>query len=288
MQLSSINNPFAAPVYHRETVSSTMDEARLLAARGEVHGTVVAADFQEAGRGRTTGRAWQADRGRNLFFTILLRYGGFAAIPKAITLKTGLALSLAIEDFAPALTGTVLVKWPNDVMIGAPSPVAGTAQAAGKAAGILTEGDGTVVYIGIGVNVGQTEFPEALRGKATSIALALGKRSGEDDGQDRFRLLEKILARLHRELAGPPDTAALGITGRDAIVLNAAGDWRSRLEARLFRRDCPVRFLAGGVDAGTPVAGILRGIGPEGELLILPDGEDTARSFVTGELEVYR
>lgn len=275
-------------MHYRETVSSTMDEARLLAAQGEVHGTVVAADFQEAGRGRTTGRAWQADRGRNLFFTILLRYGGFAAIPKAITLKTGLALSLAIEDFAPALTGTVLVKWPNDVMIGAPSPVAGTAQAAGKAAGILTEGDGTVVYIGIGVNVGQTEFPEALRGKATSIALALGERSGEDDGQDRFRLLEKILVRLHRELAEPPDAAALGITGRDAIVSNAAGDWRSRLEARLFRRGCPVRFLAGGVDGGTPVTGILRGIGPEGELLILPDGEDTARSFVTGELEVYR
>ena len=278
MQLSSINNPFAAPVYHRETVSSTMDEARLLAARGEPNGTVVAADFQEAGRGRTPGRPWQADRGSSLFFTILLRYGGFAAIPKAITLKTGLALSLAIEDFAPALTGAVLVKWPNDVMIGVTPPVAGTARAAGKVAGILTEGDGTVVYIGIGVNLGQREFPEALRGKATSSALALGERSGEDP--DRFRLLENILARLHRELAGPPDAA--GITGRDAA------DWRSRLEARLFKRDCQVRFLAGGTDMGTPVTGILRGIGPDGELLIVPDGEDTARSFVTGELDVYR
>jgi pimeloyl-ACP methyl ester carboxylesterase len=89
--------------------------------------------------------------------------------------------------------------------------------------------------------------------------------------------LEKILARLHRELAGPPDAA-----GRDAA------DWRSRLEARLFRRECPVRFLAGGTDVGTPVTGILRGIGAEGELLIVPDGEDTARSFVTGELDVYR
>ncbi|MDR3146361.1 MAG: biotin--[acetyl-CoA-carboxylase] ligase, partial [Treponema sp.] len=66
MKTLAIANPFGAPVYHRERVSSTMDEARILAAAGEAGGTVIAADFQEAGRGRTRGRTWTADPGKNL------------------------------------------------------------------------------------------------------------------------------------------------------------------------------------------------------------------------------
>ena len=50
MQQLAINNPFNAPVYHEETVSSTMDISRKLAVDGEPHGTVIAADFQEAGK----------------------------------------------------------------------------------------------------------------------------------------------------------------------------------------------------------------------------------------------
>ena len=72
MRLLDIKNPFGAPVYHEETVSSTFDAARILAGKSEAHGTVIAADFQEAGRGRQN-RSWAADRGKNLMFTILLR-----------------------------------------------------------------------------------------------------------------------------------------------------------------------------------------------------------------------
>jgi BirA family biotin operon repressor/biotin-[acetyl-CoA-carboxylase] ligase len=253
-----VENPFNAPVFHRETVSSTMDEARTLAARDAVHGTVVFADYQEAGRGRTAGRSWQADRGRNLFCTILLRYPDFVSIPRALTLRAGLAVSLAVEDFAPALTGSVLVKWPNDVMIG------GKKASCRKAAGILTESDGKTVYIGIGVNVGQSEFPESLRSRATSIALALhdGAFSADApcDADAPLLLLEKILARLYRELD--------------------ADDWRSRLEARLYRKGEQVCFIEGAADSGKEVTGRLTGIGDSGELLI--DG----RAFVNGELRM--
>lgn len=279
MERIPVPNPFGAPVYHLETTSSTMDESRNLAARGEGHGTVVVADFQEAGRGRTPGRLWTADRGRNLFFTILLRYPGFASIPPALTLRTGLALALGVEDFAPPLAGRVMVKWPNDLMI--PSP--GRGKKARKAAGILTEGDGETVHIGIGVNLAQTVFPPDYRDKATSIALALGEGGSaaftfppDWPPGAPFRLLEKILSRLYREIV-PPE----GPAGPEA-----PGNWRERLTERLYMRGRRVRFIAGGAGSGQAVEGSLEGIGPGGELLILPrDGE--FRSFVTGELDVY-
>jgi BirA family biotin operon repressor/biotin-[acetyl-CoA-carboxylase] ligase len=262
-----ITNPFGAPVFHEESVSSTMDGARLLAEQGQVHGTVITADFQEAGRGRTPGRSWKSARAQNLMFTILLRYADFSAVPKALTLRAGLAVSRAVEDFAPALADAVRIKWPNDVMIHG-----------GKAAGILTESDGKLVFIGAGINVLQTEFPEACRAKAVSIAGALQKAAFEKPvpapalaGEDRFRLLEKILARLWEEIGSGSQ--------------NHAESWRRRLEERLYLKGKKVRFTAGGADSGKTVEGLLYGIGPEGELIL--DIEGKPLPFVSGELDVY-
>ncbi|MDR2095150.1 MAG: biotin--[acetyl-CoA-carboxylase] ligase [Treponema sp.] len=258
MKEKSIINPFGAPVYYQEAVSSTMEESRLLAARGEAHGTVIVADFQEQGRGRA-GRPWLAARGQNLFFTILLRFACFKAIPRAITLRTGLAVSLAIEDFAPPLRGQVKVKWPNDIMLFSK-----------KTAGILTESDSSLVYIGIGINVFQREFPAQLKAKATSILIET-ERAGQSGNTDRERgrdiLLGHILARLYTELTA--DRA----------------DWRSRLEERLFKKDERVRFTPGLADSPLKVEGALRGIDPDGGLIIETEGDK--RLFTTGELDVY-
>ena len=256
MQRLSVSNPFNAPVYHEDTVDSTMEVSRGLARNGEPHGTVIAADFQSAGRGRLRERAWHTEKGVNLAFTILLRFAGIENIPPALSLRTGLAVSLAIEDFAPALAGSVLIKWPNDVLIGK--------AAAQKTAGILVEADGGNVHIGIGVNAGQKQFPDFLRGKATSISLAAGREIA--DGE-RYALLEKILIRLQAEIMG--------------------GDgWRERIEARLYQRGRPVCFAEGAADSGKTVTGILSGIGPGGELLLIPDGGGETRSFTTGELRL--
>ncbi|GHV77073.1 hypothetical protein AGMMS49942_18940 [Spirochaetia bacterium] len=262
MKKIPLDNPFAAPVFYRETTGSTMWDARTIAGQGGTHGSVVVADVQEAGRGRVANRPWKSEKGKNLLFTILLRYPGIAAIPPALTLRTGLALALAIEDFAPALQGRLQVKWPNDVMIPLPKP--GTF---GKTAGILTEGDGEKVYIGVGVNVGQTDFPADIRGKAGSIALTPGVSLLPDS---RFRLLEAFLQRLYAELEGPAQT----------------GDgWRERLEERLYMKGRKVRFIAGAAYSGRVVEGVLCGIGLGGELLI--QGQDGTEAFVTGELEAY-
>jgi BirA family biotin operon repressor/biotin-[acetyl-CoA-carboxylase] ligase len=243
-----------------------MDLSRRLADEGAPHGTVIPADFQNSGRGRGEGRPWNMDRGKNLPFTLLLRYSDFSAIPLALTLRTGLAVTAAIEEFAPPLQGKIRIKWPNDIMFVDPAGPKGR-----KIAGILAEGDGKRVLIGIGVNVAQTEFPEDLRDKAGSIALALENPMEGALAASRFTLLEGIISQLYRELEAPTPE-----------------DWRTRLDERLFMKDQPVCFIAGGIDSGLKVEGRLRGIGAAGELLIQVEGETSPRPFVTGELQVYR
>ena len=254
----SLNNPFSAPVFYLETTASVMLDLRALAEQGASHGTVVLADFQKAGRGRGADRPWKAEKGQNLLFALLLRYSGIVSIPLALTLRTALALLRAIEHTLPALKGALRVKWPNDVML----PVDGAYR---KTAGILAEGDGQRVYVGVGVNVHQRVFPEGIRDKAGSLALALGPAALPDN--ERFSLLEAFLGRLRADIEGP------------------AADWRERLEERLYRKDSRARFIAGPAGAGRAVEGRICGVGEGGELLLRT--ENGIEAFVTGELEVY-
>jgi len=264
MRQLALHNPFNAPVYHEDTVDSTMEVSRLLAGQNAPHGTVITADFQEAGRGRIKGRSWNMEKGSNLAFTLLLRFPGIENIPRALTLRAGLALSLAVEDFAPVLAGRVMIKWPNDILIAGTEP-------AKKLAGILAEADSGAVHIGMGINVAQQQFPDFLRDKATSISLAMGAAMGaaankEIANEERFTLLEKILVCLHREV----ETTAAG--------------WKSRIESRLYKKGEQVSFAEGAADSGNIVNGVLTGIDSGGELLITPSGGGEPRSFTAGEL----
>ncbi|MDR2964557.1 MAG: biotin--[acetyl-CoA-carboxylase] ligase [Treponema sp.] len=248
----NITSPFNAPVYYKEIVTSTMDISRELAAAGKPHGTVIVSDFQQAGRGRN-GRVWQMDSGENLSFTILLRYSQIENIPKVLTLRAGLAVSFAIEYFAPSLKDKVQVKWPNDIIIYNK-----------KAAGILCEANDSIVHAGIGINIAQKKFPFELREKATSIVLALGT---DIDTQKRFVLLEKTLECLYRELEN-------------------CKDWKTRIENRLYKKDEQALFLEGAAGSGKEIKGIIAGISKDGELLIIPDGETKPQAFITGEIKL--
>jgi BirA family biotin operon repressor/biotin-[acetyl-CoA-carboxylase] ligase len=237
-----------------------MEVSRLLAKNNAPlgappHGTVITADFQEEGRGRIRGRKWEMEKGNALAFTVLLR---FADIPAALTLRTGLAAALAIEDFAPTLAGKTQIKWPNDILLLSDH---GNKQSALKAAGILAEAENGNVHIGIGVNVSQKQMPDFLRDKATSLSLASGE---EYNSGDRYILLEKILFRLRHDIE--------------------SADWRERIEARLYKKGGQICFAKGAADSGDVVTGILKGIGPEGELLISPSGETGTLGFTAGEI----
>lgn len=255
-------------MYYAETVSSTMDVSRELARQGSGGGTVIIAGFQEQGRGRQ-GRPWRMDRDRNLAFTIHLEYPALEAIPEALTLRTGLAVSRAIEAVLPPLAGRVLVKWPNDLLIAGPGGETrgGDRGKARKAAGILTEAEGGRVYIGIGINVAQEDFPPDLRDKAISLYGACGEPRLPPPQEARFLLVEQVLGTLREELGSP--------------------GWRERLLPRLYRLGEEVTFLDGPPGSDREVRGVLTDLGPGGELLIRPRGEEAPRAFVTGELRVY-
>lgn len=254
-----VSNPFGAPIYHEKTVTSTMDVSKTLASKGAAHGTVITADFQEAGRGRGLERKWEMERDKSLPFTILLRYKYIDDIPKAITLRVGLAVSLAVEWAALSLKDKVKLKWPNDIIINNK-----------KICGILCESDGGNVHAGIGINVKQKEFAPNLQNKATSIILEAENEDKEICAADNFCLflLEKILICLYAELETSQDN-----------------NWKRRIEQRLYKKDEQVIFKEGAADdSGKTIKGRLYGISDSGELLIIPNGESEAVSCVTGEL----
>lgn len=140
-------------VRHYETLGSTNDEARRLAAAGAAHGTVVHADEQTAGRGRLA-RRWFSPPG-NLYVSIILRVEHAAARGVELGFVAALAVADAVDALLPAHTRAAC-KWPNDVLV-----------RGGKIAGILLENDGDAVVLGIGVNV--LHAPEGVSYKVSTI-----------------------------------------------------------------------------------------------------------------------
>lgn len=126
--------------YRAETGSTNADLAARLAAVAFVgEGDWLVADRQTAGRGRQ-GRTWFDGSGNFMGSTWVRRMPGdpFAG---TLALAAGLAVHEAVSAYIPAPHRAVL-KWPNDVMIGS-----------AKLSGILLEGAGEGVIVGIGVNL---------------------------------------------------------------------------------------------------------------------------------------
>jgi BirA family biotin operon repressor/biotin-[acetyl-CoA-carboxylase] ligase len=130
-----------------------MDEARALALADAPHGTIVVAQVQHAGRGRS-GRQWLSPPG-NLYMTAILR----PELEMRRAPELGFVVALALADAVDALAGPgSTLKWPNDVLRGG-----------AKLAGILLERlDGGAVLAGIGVNVAHA--PTGMPYPVTSLA----------------------------------------------------------------------------------------------------------------------
>jgi BirA family biotin operon repressor/biotin-[acetyl-CoA-carboxylase] ligase len=146
------------------SLGSTNDKARELASGGAPEGSVVIALDQTNGRGRQD-RSWVSEPGKNLTFSVVLRPRIPAGFLGVVSLYAAAATAAAVSSLAGKPAGC---KWPNDVVIGGR-----------KVSGILCEstitGTGVgAVIAGIGVNVNQREFPPAISGVATSIALERG------------------------------------------------------------------------------------------------------------------
>lgn len=129
---------------------STNDEAAdLIAQRDPSEGTLVVTDHQTAGRGQR-GNVWQARPGQNLTFSLILKPTFLRATDQ---FWLNMAISLGIIDvLQPSISGTVCIKWPNDIYVNDQ-----------KMGGILIEntlhGYGIAWSVaGIGLNVNQADF----------------------------------------------------------------------------------------------------------------------------------
>ena len=177
------------PRVHHRLTDSTNERAKELADDGTLHGTLVTADEQRAGRGRQ-GRTWSAPAGSAVLMSVVLR---------DVSETLPLAAAVAVCEALPV---EARIKWPNDVWI-----------SERKVAGILVEArpqEGWAV-LGIGVNVATSEFPRELAETATSLVLA-GAAASVD------WTLAALLTTLDHWLPCPPEEVLAAWRPRDALL----------------------------------------------------------------------
>jgi BirA family biotin operon repressor/biotin-[acetyl-CoA-carboxylase] ligase len=253
----AISNPWpGASVYFTKRTTSTMEDARRLFRSGCADGTVVLTDYQTMGRGRRAGRRWNAEAGRNLLFTLVLRREsgseGLGAAPQRLPLLAGLAVALSVEHLYGL---SVQIKWPNDLLVEGK-------KLAGILCEALVEGTSLGLLVGIGLNCNQVSFPPELESKATSLARIL------DVQVDNPELLQELLRRLKASLEDE--------------------DWRAKVIDRLYGLRAHA-VLVSAVAVGEPARqgsqqrGTVLGLSPDGSLLFQPENGEPF-SVYGGEL----
>ena len=231
---------FGATLQYQAQTGSTNDDALAAARAGAPSGSVFLADHQTQGRGRR-GKSWVAAPGHHLLFSILVRPGGAAPPPSALTLAVGLGVRAAL---APSSLAPLGLKWPNDVL------------AEGrKLGGILCEGQFSgsslsAVVIGIGINVLAAPYPAEL---VPHVACLEDLASERARVPSREQLLVDLLAEVEARLDTCSRQGFAALLGEFAAHDALAGE---RVE----------------VSGGAALAGIARGVDTDGRLLVESDG----------------
>lgn len=243
--------PWKHSIQYFPTIDSTNTRAKLLAAQGAPHGTVLIAGHQSGGRGRM-GRSFHSPEGMGIYLSVILRPNCPATDLMHLTCAAGVAMCNAVEAAAGFRPG---IKWTNDLIWGKR-----------KLGGILTElslkSDGTADYavVGIGINCCQQpdDFPEDIRSIAASLSMVSGKPVTP----------AKLAAAMVAQLQKMADTLF-------------DGTWISRYEADCVTVGQEISIVRGDtVRHGTAV-----GVDTEGALLVrFPDGHEEA--VASGEVSI--
>ncbi|HEV7820839.1 MAG TPA: biotin--[acetyl-CoA-carboxylase] ligase [Burkholderiales bacterium] len=166
-----------------DRIESTNTALMHRAANGAASGSVIAAEWQTAGRGRR-GRQWHALPGAALTFSLLWRFEQGAGFLAGLSLAVGVALIRTLQQHGVHDAG---LKWPNDVL-----------WRGRKLAGILIEMHGDMLgpsaaVIGIGLNC---RMPAALLERIDQPAVDFATAAGA--APDRSCLLASLLIELDR------------------------------------------------------------------------------------------
>ncbi|MBK7791735.1 MAG: biotin--[acetyl-CoA-carboxylase] ligase [Betaproteobacteria bacterium] len=251
--------PVAAPLAIEivDQIESTSTELSRRSQRRDIHGMLLAAEWQTAGRGRR-GRSWTAVAGGSLTFSLGWRFEQGAGFLAGLSLAVGVAVVRALE--AEGFTGIAL-KWPNDLI-----------HRHHKLGGILIDLNGdalgpSTVVIGVGINV---RLPASVRDElAVPVTDLTSIAARKLLPVDRNRLL----ARLVDELA-----AVLHQYATEGFAPFAA-EWQHRhaYQGKMVKLLLP---------DGATVTGKVAGVDASGAL-VLADGPRRAR-FLSGEISLRR
>ncbi len=171
-----------------EKTDSTNSYLKSIPSHELTHGAVVLADHQVKGRGQYE-RTWEAEPFKNLTFTIAFR----PKISDRLNLLS-LAVAYSVTRVLDTNVGeSVRLKWPNDILIDSK-----------KVGGLLTEctfngSNPDRVLIGLGLNVGQTQFSNEVKNQATSLNAVTGKSIDREELLNNLLLaIENIYQRWHK------------------------------------------------------------------------------------------
>ncbi|MFF2482197.1 biotin--[acetyl-CoA-carboxylase] ligase [Paenibacillus sp. NPDC058071] len=157
---------FGRSLHLFEEVDSTQNVAQRLAEEGAPEGTLVIAEQQNNGRGRM-GRGWVSPKGKGIWMSFVLRPVIPIHFAPQLTLLTAVALCRSLRRLTELPIG---IKWPNDLLIDGR-----------KISGILLESTAEdarlrhiIAGVGISVNLEESDYPEEMLKKATSLRIASG------------------------------------------------------------------------------------------------------------------
>lgn len=164
-------------VVYQDVIESTNDEARkdIISGRG-LSGKIYIAEYQTKGRGRGVNK-WVCLKGEGLLFSLVLD----PDVAPEYWYRMSLAVGLAIVDVIHELGLDAMLKWPNDIYVGDK-----------KLGGILIENVDDFLIVGVGLNLNVREFPEEVRGRATSLT------SESDEDVIREVLLSKVVCAVYK------------------------------------------------------------------------------------------
>jgi BirA family biotin operon repressor/biotin-[acetyl-CoA-carboxylase] ligase len=237
-------------IERHEQAASTQTLAIKAAHADEPGRTAFMADLQSAGRGRD-GRVWQAPAG-NLNISMLLRPGAIAPVPAQWSLMAGVAVHDAVASFLPS-PAKLMLKWPNDLLIGG-----------AKLAGVLIDSalnaEGRLDWVVIGVGVNVADAP-GLPDRQTASLAAHGISVAPIDLASRLlRLIDLWSA-------------------RDLTEIRAGWLLRAHPAGTPLRVRQGDRVIDGAFETLTPEGGlVLHGQPPaaSGEVYLAEDGPDAA------------
>lgn len=290
-----------------DEVGSTNELVKHAIEGGEPEGLAVAARVQTAGYGRQ-GRAWASPAG-GMYLSLLLRPDVPLVQLPTLSLVVGMAVRRAVASFVPEdAAERVLIKWPNDVVVGdsacvarvdatggpidaaevfadpssAGGPAAPSAASAPfrKICGISLEQHAGGICVGIGVNVAPPEgdgvVPQ-VGGKnvpAYVVDLAGRTRVGDDGAPSASELIERVRAAVLREFGAFYERWV--VEGFAALLDEYAA------HAALTG----MRVSIVNLDGSVQVAGTVRGVDAFGRLLVEPSDASGVVAVSSGEAHV--